>query len=797
MAADYQPMEMLTALNKAVTQMHLESQSVHGDWQEIHRSLQMSVNSANRGLLGAFTKVIGLHPALEGVATSFKNALSPKGGMDEMEAILAKSEHGLQAHAAKMAATLAALNAAPNGNIQMAGSQAAREAAHKAAQEAYAAEETRHRQLGANFNLQKEMHRTIHGVSGVLIPAMVLGFKEAWKTTFEINKSFKEATTDGWQRYQLLRTTLNVQRETGASTDEINKAMQALVTHGFDLDQNLGAVAKTVTMMELGLGVSADKSAELASSFRNLGQPITSAANGIARIQRDTALSATHATQYYTQIAKALSLLKPGSGGMAAQVGELVSQFEAASQKVLGRSGDITKLITEMSGMEGMTVAAQLGMQPDFMADPAKVDEALRRLNEQVNNRLAGTSGMGRVAMLEALSQQYGIQKDVLANLNKVMEERNKQTLSQTTLESVYTDQMKLLGNSFAQIKNILMAAMRSAFSPVVLVLAEIVNGLRTALDWMVNFTAFGLKPLAAALTVGVVIVGGVATWQMWRLARALWQVAAAGKAAEISTAAGGFSASGFRGALSSMARWGTTVLPGGKLAGVSGGGLAAQFSRMGLMSQLGLMTKGLISLPALITGALSFGLTRYALAHTEWGKSVEKAVQGHWEEYFMAKYGRSTTSEDPSSKTTQHRNALDTLQEMAEDGASKADIMREAVRSLSTLAEFKGATEEQRLKMTESFLGQLGSRIELAKKYSENSMLTEKSTSDMALLQKLEEIRLAAKSGGEIEQKADERRLRLEKIESDQRKAQWNKRDVRELVAPHLIGIGGSRRAY
>ena len=484
------------ALMDYVIRIQDESHTIRGHWAEISQDMQRAAGKASTGFVGALNRFIGLSPVLHGVSDALQGALNPKGSIQEMEIALRQAGENVKTYTDEWRKSLEekkrvlalGAGASPDEKEEA-------EFYHKASLEYKNQARAQVSQLSATINLQKVIQSQMSSMAGVLIPAMVKGFREVLKSTWEINKSFQQATTSGWERYRLLRETLGVQRSTGASTEDINKTMSALVSHGFDLDKNLGDVAKTVTMMELGLGVSADKGAELSSAFRNLGQPVRQAADGIARLQRDTALSASSATQYYTQIARAMSLLRPGAGGMAAQVAELVGQFEGASQKVLGRSGDITKLITDMSGLEGMSTAAQLGMQPDFMADPAKVTEALNRLNAQVNERLAGSSGFSRVAILESLSTQYGIQKDVLANLNKIVEERNKQVLSQTTLEEAYNDQMKLLGNSLSQIKNVLMASMREAFAPLVFVFAQLAAGVRWLMDMLVNATVFGIKP--------------------------------------------------------------------------------------------------------------------------------------------------------------------------------------------------------------------------------------------------------------------------------------------------------------
>lgn len=534
---------------EAMERIQRSTLGTHSGWSEISSILQKSVSKGTQGFLGVLTQAIGLQPVLHNVSEAFQAALSPKGAFD-MEKALEASKQGLDDYAKAVEEAKAELAKSPKTGIHV-DDQFHEQAknALKAAKEVHTQRVGEHKQLEANLNLQKLMSQQLKGMHGVLIPAVLLGFRDVWKKTWEINKAFKEATTDGWQRYRLLRMSLQVQRETGASTDDVAKSMQALVTHGFDLDNNLGGVAKTVTMMQLGLGVSTEKSADLASSFRNLGQPIDGAANGIARIQRDTALSAESAAKYYTQIARALALLKPGSGGMAAQVGLVVSQFEAASQRVLGRSGDITNLITSMSTMEGRAVSQQLGMEPDFMADPAKVDEALRRLNQLVSDRLAGAGGaLNRINVLDQMSKQWNIQKDVLANLSKVVEERNKTVLSQTTLEKAYNEQVNQLGAATSQLTNRLMSLARDAFVPVVLVVSKLIQGL----DWLVE-KIVSVKGLAVALSVGIFFAGIVATAQMWRLSRALLAVALAGKAAAVQ------SEMRAAGSLSDMLSWNRT----------------------------------------------------------------------------------------------------------------------------------------------------------------------------------------------------------------------------------------------
>ena len=149
-----------------------------------------------------------------------------------------------------------------------------------------------------------------HHVSATVSLAVLCATATMWAATVrsaaELNRALMQTTLDTQKRYDLIRRTLEVQGQLGASTSTMAEAAHAMAEYGHDLTSAYSENLKLVVMLRDGLGVAASTSAEMVTIFsRQLHASVEKVGDAIARVTEQTGLAAERMAQFAIETATA------------------------------------------------------------------------------------------------------------------------------------------------------------------------------------------------------------------------------------------------------------------------------------------------------------------------------------------------------------------------------------------------------------------------------------------------------------------------------------------------------------
>lgn len=335
----------------------------------------------------------------------------------------------------------------------------------------------------------------------------------------QINDALKQSIQLESQRWTLVGAVSEVQTQQGVTLGQANRAMAALVAYGYDLKGDLSGSLKATVMLEDALGLSADRSAEMLVTYRRLNTQASQIADVIAAIASDTALGADEAARYATEVGKAMLLLNPaGTGrGLAAGVAGALGRFEGAAKLVTGMSGDMTRLISQLSSSKGLITGGTLGVSPDVIRTEQGVKTVIERTGKYIQTVLGNATGWDRALRLDLLSEQLGISRELVSNYADVMKELNSQVNSGTSIQKAYQLQNRELTSAIGKLTNSLVGLLQQAATPLLKILIPMVNGVTYLVEGLARFK--GAVYAAGAL---VLSAAAYTTVQFGRLAAAI-----------------------------------------------------------------------------------------------------------------------------------------------------------------------------------------------------------------------------------------------------------------------------------
>lgn len=309
----------------------------------------------------------------------------------------------------------------------------------------------------------------------VSLGLMILGVKYS----NELNRSMLTVNASFERRHQLMREILSVQAKTGATTSEVAETTRVLVGLGLHTRSNFASNLEIVTKMQQALGVSADSAGDMARVYSQLNASVSATADGISRVVTSTGLAADAAARFSAEIGRALLSLGLTRGEYE-KVQEIVLDLEGRVQRAGGTPGAITELVNRMTTLEGFAqVGTQLGVSsPDMLATQEGMKSAVNRLSEIAERQLAGTTGVGRLAAKEALSQQFGVSGANIEALIRARKSENDVIDQGLDLNKQWSNAMADSGQSMHRLIGSLQSLAVQAVLPAVTAFNTLMSGL-------------------------------------------------------------------------------------------------------------------------------------------------------------------------------------------------------------------------------------------------------------------------------------------------------------------------------
>lgn len=350
----------------------------------------------------------------------------------------------------------------------------------------------------------------------------------------QLNQNLINANSHFLVRNGLMRDSLMLQVQTGASFAETTEAAQALAFWGAENLSNFQEVVKTVHRLNAGLGMSIQLGAELAAVVeRRIGGNFEKVADVMAALVNDTALTADEAGRLALNLARVMETVKPGVAATALpEVSKLVGGYESAIKRMGGQAGMVEQWLSKLTTPEGLMGAGALGVNPEFIQSQAGVERVMKNFQTYAEGLLQNAEGWDRRWRLDALGQQMGLTADQASILLKVMQEQGSETAKEITLQERFKQQIASTGEGVVRLGNTLLGLVQGALYPLMRAVSAVINVINEGLQMLMDY-----KPVVyvvmTAVGVGIVALAG----SMWRLVVALWDVFAASRAASIQLA--------------------------------------------------------------------------------------------------------------------------------------------------------------------------------------------------------------------------------------------------------------------
>lgn len=595
------PEELRKAMETMASHLANESAKASKSWEDIAGHVQKSTGHLTSGWGGVLTQLLGNKSTISLLSTAFVDGLT--GSTTAMDKLNARFSDLLKQVTALHDLTI------PDDADQSAEWQAAKAELLKVTN-----------QLNSVEDLTKTISKTVSGKMGAAFLAIAGSLKVSLAYSHAINDALKQGNASLETRSRLTQEISAVQGATGNSVDDMAKAAAALTSYGFDLRNNFKETLVTVVKMEEGLGVSYETSAKLASVTGSIGANFNNVADTVARIKSDTALAAEEAVKYATEIGKALSMLKPGSGSQLAQTSEYLSGM-AGSLKELGANGDdFVNMMVGFTKASGMSAGMQLGAAPDFIASTEKTKRVTENFVKFIGTQLAGLDAQTRAGTIASLAKQFNTTEELIGNAERMLQKYNTTQKSTTTLQDQWRLQTSEIGDVFKKVYESMKSTIQQTLLPAL-------QKLRPILADIADVASYLATQSWAVYTVGTTLIVSAlaATVAMTKLAYSITKAAIAASGYTAATSASGiFSAGGAEGLAKLL---GANIGRGGVVPGYARDGTWVRSLQTQVMLWLPRIG-GWLSTAASVLSKLAGPLTIAAAAGVVAGLAIDKGLK-------------------------------------------------------------------------------------------------------------------------------------------------------------------------
>lgn len=363
-------------------------------------------------------------------------------------------------------------------------------------------------------------NKTQHAIAYGVLHTTLGVVSDTFKTAHLYNQALVQTNTALGARFGLVKATLAVQTELGASTQAMAESAEALVAYGHDLTPAYRENLKIVTMMRNGLGVAAHTSAELVTIFtRQLRQGAEQVGNVIAQVAAQTGLAAQKAAEFAIEIGRALRLLGPGFRSEAAGVTKVITTLAGRVQELGGNASAVVNMFRQMSGGNAQAFFLRGlagGARPGQMGTERGVEQAMRGLEQRLGQMLTAPEGSEMyVAQLEAASEMTGMATADIIDFREAVKALNVPLTEAKALQKAYREQTALLGESMSQVREAIHSLTISAALPLVQALTWLARGLSSAVRTLVAW-----KPLVPVLQIALPVAALTAGYAVAKLGR-------------------------------------------------------------------------------------------------------------------------------------------------------------------------------------------------------------------------------------------------------------------------------------
>ena len=335
------------------------------------------------------------------------------------------------------------------------------------------------------------------------------------ESSHALNQALLKTNTSTEIRFALISKILTVQQELGASTETAAEATRALVEYGANLNAGFQGNLKAVIMMRDGLGIAASTGAELVTIFsRQLHVAAESVGDAIADVASQTGLAAERAAQFAIELARALRVLGPGFRSEAAGVTKVIAGLAGRVQELGGNAQTVVNVFKRMSGgtSEAFFMRGLAGTSVGQMGTGAGSEEAMKGLSKRISSILTAPEGTPMyVAQLEAVAEMTGMAANEIVDFQEAIKDMNKPLSESQSLAKAYRDQTALVGASWKQMKDALLALTTEALLPLVKFIQPVVKGMADFVKWLSGakglvWVLTGFIPVAGIVCVGALV---------------------------------------------------------------------------------------------------------------------------------------------------------------------------------------------------------------------------------------------------------------------------------------------------
>jgi endonuclease IV len=321
------------------------------------------------------------------------------------------------------------------------------------------------------------------------------GIRQVMSAWHYINSELIEANSNLKHRLNLAKANFHVDLQIGAGYKKIAAAQAALLASGQkSLALDVRRV-KTVTMMNVGLGMSVEDAAQLSLYAGLTGNDFERTANALAVVVNQTNLTAKEAlnlSNTIVHVQRNLGLTTKSLPEISTAMGVIESAVKAAG----GQEGAVGRLIEHFSSLKGLGDAMLFGgvkgiIDPKDFQDVEKMSKMIQNTGQRIR-QLTGGDPL-RLAAIQPMLEKMGLtltdaralmemsSPENFAKIAKQIKEAQALREKNSTLEERYREQQMASGHQWEMLKNQL-----SAFTHLALI--PLLNWITSALESVNHF---------------------------------------------------------------------------------------------------------------------------------------------------------------------------------------------------------------------------------------------------------------------------------------------------------------------
>lgn len=511
---------------------------------------------------------------------------------------------------------------------------------------------------------------------------LAAGFLRASYAVSAYNKALIETNNLEGNRSRIMGESSSIAGKLGVSLQEMVSNARSLVSYGFDLKSNYSEVLEISTKLNEGLDLSVDSFAKIALISDTIKADYKSIADTIADMVHKTSLSANEMASIVEMIADAqLNLSK--AYAVDDDVFKLIGRLEGAAKSVIGKQGDLSTFLSNLSTQGGLTQASLLGVDPDFLLRGSGIEEVIDNLQKFIEDNLGNSTGRERAARLEMISSLLGLEKKIVSNFHQIHEEFLSTRKIITGIDEARNAQVKEFYTAVGKITNSFMSLVARGFEPLVRVVTPLVDMLARFVEYLSNS-----KVVIASVSVALTVAIYAAVTGITRLTASLI-------ALSVSANANAMGVFGHTGILSKFF----------SMLGISSASITALFSRLSIIfspitSRLGLILTRMGSLVAslspfilgpLIAGAVGYGIGSIIDSLFPFiGRGIEKIADNIYKALYPDNEGYYTAKGE--SNKLELSDVFDSFEMMIMRGASVADAIEFFNNNLASIRQIENS---------------------------------------------------------------------------------------------------------